>query len=1024
MLGAMSLSLIVGPPNSGKAGEILARLKLALDRDPVLIVPTLDDADRFERELCEGSGNGDAVLGVSIRTFERLFEDVAQATGTPLPPLLSDEQRLYAVRLATRRANPRILARSATRPGFARALASLLDEAQAACIDPASLAISAAEVSPESAYLREVAALYRAYAETRNALGYGDDHVAAARATAALRTRPDAWSMRPVLVYGFDDLTVEQLELLSALAEASEVTVSVAYEDRDAFAARAHLHQELRERGGESKAPLEPNPVNTESQTLFGLERWFLRERTDRIEPDEGLVRMEAAGERGQAEQIGGEIARLLAGGAKPDEVAVVLRSPDRHGPLYESVLAGFGIPVAVEARVPATRTAVGRGLVALLRGALTSQRAGDVLAFVRTPGVANPNDADWLERAIRRRGLRSAAEALEAWNGRRLFEFEELARPRPPGELLAVIASLARRIGERPHERQAPLAGGEERLGLRAAAVVAEAVEALAEMPDIEDPAREALATLEALEVPLWRGPTEGHVRVTSPYRVRARRLAYLFVASLQEGEFPRHDDGEPFLSDEQRGALGLPPRAKTDDEERYLFHVCLSRPSRRLYLCWRSCDDEGAEAARSPFLDDVRDLLAPPPANGGPDPLDRLVLRRRLGDVTFPPGEAPSMDELARSLAASGGRGHKIAAGTPELGLNADDADRLAARLDAAATRVRRKRLEPGPLSVPAVLDELKARELFAASTLEEYALCSYRWFVQHELTPQTLEPEPEALAQGSVIHAVLEELYRDPPGGAPLPRPQTLDDWRRRASELVASRAAEHGLGADDARGVTSRARMTALIGGFLEREAAASLFVQPDRELLEASFGEGERDARPPLELDGFGLHGKIDRVDVPASGEPTGLIRDYKVSRIVTTGANLEKEGKLQPQLYALALERLWGRQPLGGLYQPLAGTESHRPRGIARAAEAGGSLAGLDLYPNDLLEDDDFEAVLAAAAFRAQGIVAAMRAGEIERNPIDDRCPVFCTFQGICRRERAARTEPEPGDDEDEAEGE
>ena len=52
---------------------------------------------------------------------------------------------------------------------------------------------------------------------------------------------PDAWSARPVLVYGFDDLTVEQLELLSALAEASEVTVSVAYEDRDAFVARAHL---------------------------------------------------------------------------------------------------------------------------------------------------------------------------------------------------------------------------------------------------------------------------------------------------------------------------------------------------------------------------------------------------------------------------------------------------------------------------------------------------------------------------------------------------------------------------------------------------------------------------------------------------------------------------------------------------------------------------------------------------------------------------------------------------------------
>ncbi len=559
-------------------------------------------------------------------------------------------------------------------------------------------------MDPESAYLREVAALYTAYAETRDALGYGDDHVAAARATAALRTSPDAWSLRPVFVYGFDDLTVEQLELLSALAEASEVTVSVAYEDRDAFAARAHLHQELRERGGESKALLEPNPANTESQTLFQLERCFLRERTDRIEPDDGLVRMEAAGERGQAEQIGGEIARLLADGVEPDEIAVVLRSPDRHGPLYESVLAGFGIPVAVEARVPAARTAVGRGLVALLRGALTSRRAEDVLAFVRTPGVAEPNDADWLERAIRRRGLQTAAEALEAWRGRPLFEFEELTRARPADELLRVVASLARRIGERPHERQAPLAVREERLELRAAAVAAEALEALAEMRDIEEPTREALATLEALEVPLWRGPTEGHVRVTSPYRIRARRVAYLFVASLQEGEFPRHDAGEPFLSDEQRGELGLAPRAKADDEERYLFHVCLSRPTRRLYLCWRSCDDEGAEAARSPFLDDVRDLLSPPqPADGDPDPLDRLVLRRRLGDVMFPPDEAPSIDELARSLAASAGTGARRRGGARA---------RAGRRRRSAAVRAARDSGRPGEAKAPGAGPSQRAR------------------------------------------------------------------------------------------------------------------------------------------------------------------------------------------------------------------------------------------------------------------------------------------------------------------------
>ena len=498
-------------------------------------------------------------------------------------------------------------------------------------------------LSPPSAYLREVAALYAAYAETRDALGYGDEHVAAARATDRAAHAAGRLERAAVLVYGFDDLTVEQLELLGALAEGSEVTVSVAYEDRDAFVARARLHQELRERGGDPQAPLEPDPANTESQTLSGSSARFLRERrrSDRAgrrpacgwRPPASVARPS----RSAARSLG-----LLADGVEPDEIAVVLRSPrsprppvrERAGELRRS--RSRWRPACPP---PARRS--GAGWSALLRGALTSRRAEDVLAFVRTPGVAHASDADWLERAMRRRGLRTAAQALEAWNGRRLFEFDELAQRRQPDELLGVVAGLARRIGEQPHERRAPLAAREERLELRAATVAAEAVEALAEMPGIEDPAREALATLEALEVPLWRGPTEGHVRVTSPYRIRARRVTHLFVASLQEGEFPRHDAGEPFLSDEQRGALGLPARAKADDEERYLFHVCLSRPTRRLYLCWRSCDDEGAEAARSPFLDDVRDLLAPPPPAGGdPDPLDRLILRRRLGDVTFAPG------------------------------------------------------------------------------------------------------------------------------------------------------------------------------------------------------------------------------------------------------------------------------------------------------------------------------------------------------------------------------------------------
>ena len=66
----MPIRLIVGPPNSGRAGEVRRRLVARASEEPVLVVPTGDDAAWFERELCAG---GAPSLGISIRTFGWLF---------------------------------------------------------------------------------------------------------------------------------------------------------------------------------------------------------------------------------------------------------------------------------------------------------------------------------------------------------------------------------------------------------------------------------------------------------------------------------------------------------------------------------------------------------------------------------------------------------------------------------------------------------------------------------------------------------------------------------------------------------------------------------------------------------------------------------------------------------------------------------------------------------------------------------------------------------------------------------------
>jgi ATP-dependent helicase/DNAse subunit B len=994
----MGLQLIVGPPNSGRAGAIRRRFLELIERDPVLVVPTRDDADRFERELSQTAG---AVTGGSVRTFPWLFEDVARATGAELRPRLTPAQRLWLVRSAARNADLRILRPSAASAGFASAAERLIGELQAGAVDPQTLEARAAAAETDGAYEAELASIYRAYEELRDRSARADRHSLAAAATAALRTDPDSWGRRPVFLYGFDDLTVEQLELVQALASVSDVMVAVTFENRAALEARGGMLGELRARGGEVVDEPSADPSYTLSETLFHLERNLFEPAPHVQSSDGGVVFLSAAGERAEAEQIGGEVAALLHSGADPNEIAIVLRSPERHGSLYEEVLSGLEVPVAVEAHVPFAGTATGRGVIALVRAVLADGTADDVLAFLRTPGRARPDQVDWLERDVRRRGLRAAADAFERWRERAGWlpgEAERL-RAAQPAELFSMAAGLARALAERRHDRAAPRPRRAGSLELRAAA---EAGGALAEIGELglATGAEEVLAALEELRVPLWRGPAEGRVRILSPYRARARRVRHLFVASLQEGDFPTHDPGDPLLGEDRRRELGLPARRDPEHEERYLFYSCVSRPSERLYLSWRDSDDDGQVLAPSPFLDDVRDLLP-----SGDDATRVPTRRRGLEKVTFDAADAPTPDELARSIAALG---RSTSHGSPlrDLGVPGAVAEPLLERLGAAAHRINGL---PGPLTDRPVLDVLGAREHYGASTLEEFAVCSYRWFVRHELEPQEIEPDPEPLTQGAILHEVLERLYADPPGHNALPRPDDLEAWLGRSRELLADVADRRGL-APDALGRVGRKRMAVLVERFLTQEAESETPLRPHPELIEASFGEGDDDDRPPLAMNGFGLHGKIDRVDTDPPGR-VGLVRDYKLGRTVTPGARLEKEGKLQPQLYMLALREVWGIEPIGGVYVPLGATDDPRARGLLRK-EHRELLDEARFVNRDFLDDERFDDALSAARAHAAEIVGRMRRGDITRDPIDDTCPPYCRFQPICRRERALATEP------------
>jgi ATP-dependent helicase/DNAse subunit B len=1013
------LKLIQGPLNSGRRGQILRRFAAALDRDPILVVPNVDDVFEFERELCTAG----ATLGGSVMTFGGLFREIAAGGGSPPGAELSAAQRLRAVKvgIAEHRRELGPLRQSALRPGFAVAFERLLDELQAGGLDPARIG-AGAETLESSAYLSDLATLAAGYAQVRERLGRSDSHQVAREAISLLRRSGDFWRGRPLFLYGLDDLTGNQLDLVEALSAVAELTVALTYEEgRAALAARASLVEKLRDRIELAEVTItDPDPGNTPNPLLFHLERGF---GTVDAEPQplaDGLTLLRSAGGRGEAEAIGVEVAKLIAGGADPAEIVIVLRDPARRGPLLASVLESYGIATALEAELPVRGTAVGGGLIALLAAEFGEGRATDLLRFLRGPSGAPARSIDWFERALRLGRVQSASAALELWQGEDREPPRDLAKIRAaahsPAELATTVSRLAGTMASRPLRDRGdgarPAAG--EGTELRAAAEIANALGELGELGDLAPAPDELAETISELGFHDWSGPVAGRVRIADPYRLRAGRFDHVFIASLQDGEFPRRDrGGDPFLSDAQRVSLGLDPRRDTEAEERYLFYACLSLARHTLVLSCRDSDENGAAETRSPLLDDLRRLLSPAPPEG-PDPVEAAIARTRdLAQVVHAVDEAPSEDELARAIAARGRSADAVGLGAA-AGVEGERADRLLARIDAARAAEAAARA-PGPLVNPAAIESLAAVGAYGGTTLEEFDLCSYRWFAGHELNPQLLDPAPDPLVQGGVMHKALERLYAERPGGDPLPRPASLPLWIGRGRELVAEICAERELGAHPAERAIAR-RVERLLDRFLAEESRRETGgFEPW--LLEASFGEHEDMDRPVLDLGGWGLHGAIDRVDRAPDG--SALVLDYKLSGSVTPREKFEEKAKLQLQLYLLAVAEHWGANTIGGLYHPLRGTSVRRPRGVV-LDQAAVELSSYRLYDKDLVDEEGLADLLEEARLRAGEIVARMRSGEIRRDPGPrpglrghDVCPTFCQFAPICRRDRAPVSDEE-----------
>jgi hypothetical protein len=272
---------------------------------------------------------------------------------------------------------------------------------------------------------------------------------------------------------------------------------------------------------------------------------------------------------------------------------------------------------------------------------------------------------------------------------------------------------------------------------------------------------------------------------------------------------------------------------------------------------------------------------------------------------------------------------------------------------------------------------------------------------WLVERLVSPRSIDAEPDARLRGQVAHSALHKFFAGLPKrlGVERVEPDRLDESLTFLRECLEEALAGVRLDLSDLERRELEGGLWRDLEGLVRAEAELDVALVPRR--FELSFGS-ERSApelQRGLDLGGFSLSGKIDRVDLDPFAA-RGIVQDYKSGASAPSAKKIEQELRLQIPLYMLVLRDLVGVEPLGGVYRPLAGRRE--PRGLLRADDG---VSGY--HRNDYVSDDEFWRQVDLAADRARTIVGRMREGDVRHDPKGGDCPDWCSLWSMCRVRRA-----------------
>ena len=816
-------------------------------------------------------------------------------------------------------------------PGFARALARTILDLRLAKVAADQLVRSGSDAAADLAHLLE---LYEAELKDRSVVDLAG---LLALATEAAIRKEHPWVGLPLARLDAQLESAAHQEFFASLAEQAPDVLDA-------------------ELGKPPHGSPKPDPS---SHTLEHLRDFLFATSPPKLaNQDTRFEFFSAPGEGLEAVEIARRILRLAREGMRLDQVAILLRNPERYQSMTEDALGRAGLPTWFS-RGTARPHPAGRAFLALLlckADGLSASRFAEYLSLGQIP--EQPQAGDWVAPEDETLGSLSNAEGKTA---------PENDRPTPRRwERLLVDAAVIggkdrweRRLNgleaefalqEKPLDEiqnlknfALPLIGMLDELPT--AAVWSVWLEQLSELARASlrdpDPVLAVLAELtpmgevgpvgleEVAEVLgerlrfLRRDPSAdrwGRVFVGSIEEARGREFGVVFVPGLAEGLFPQKTLEDPLLLDELRkGVSGhLPLRDQRVKDERDLLRLAVASARDRLVVSYPRM--EVAEAR--PRVPSFYALELPRALEGSLPELKSFETRARDAaparlNWPAPKHAADVIDDAEYDLVA-------IAEGRREPGslhYLVDVNPHLVRSLRARGRRWRSKwRAEDGLVTAEAAtLEALGTHRLTARawspSALEQFATCPYKFALHgiYRLKPRDESEQLQELdprTRGALFHEVQYELFHDLQRAALLPVNEERLVEASRLADAALDRVAEkyrEKLAPAIPRVWHSEIEdLRTDLRGWLQHVARNDDEWVPEHPEKEFGFDQ------PVTLAEGVHLLGKIDLVEKHVTRN-VYRVTDYKTGKRPDTIPRWVGGGRsLQPLLYGLAAEKLLG----------------------------------------------------------------------------------------------------------------